>query len=72
MISESNFNMCPAGEISAFIDGELDAAREFEMDLHFADCDACRTELNEQKSFLRHLDASLGVEREIERRIPHD
>lgn len=66
MISESNLSMCPAGEISAYIDGELDTAREFEMDMHFVHCDACRTALNDQKSFLRHLDASLGVEREME------
>lgn len=66
MTNQSNFNLCPAEEISAYIDGELDAARTVEMDMHFAGCEACSHELNEQKHFLRHLDASLGCEREIE------
>ena len=66
MILESNFNLCPTDEISAYIDGELDAAREFELDMHFAGCDICSLELNEQKQFLRHLDASLGREHEME------
>ena len=66
MTLESKFNTCPAEEISAYIDGELDAAREFEMDLHFTGCDLCSRELNEQKHFLRSLDFGLGRDREIE------
>ncbi len=63
---ESNFNACPTDEISAYIDGELDGERETELEGHLAGCDVCSRELNEQKHFLRHLDASLGDEREIE------
>ena len=66
MATVSDFNTCPTEEISAYIDGELDAAREFELDLHLAGCGVCSRELNEQKIFLRSLDASLGCEREIE------
>ncbi len=66
MTFDPNFNTCSTDEISAYIDGELDAAREFEMDLHFAGCDLCSRELNEQKRFLRSLDFGLGPEREIE------
>ena len=66
MATVSDFNTCPTEEISAYIDGELDAAREFELDLHLAGCGVCLRELNEQKIFLRSLDASLGGEREIE------
>lgn len=66
MTLEPNFNTCPADEISAYIDGELDAVLEFEMDLHFAGCEMCSRELNEQKHFLRSLDFGLGHEREIE------
>ncbi len=66
MASESIFNTCPSDEISAYIDGELDAAREMELDLHFAGCDLCSRELNEQKHFLRSLDFGLGHEREID------
>lgn len=63
---ESSFNACPIDEISAYIDGELAAARELEMDLHFAGCEQCSHELNEQKNFLQSLDFSLGREREME------
>ncbi len=66
MMTEFDLNTCPAGEISAYIDGELEPARELDMDRHLAGCDLCLRELNEQKRFLRHLDASLGREREIE------
>ena len=66
MTNQSNFNICPADDISAYIDGELNAARTVEMDMHFAGCERCSIELNEQKNFLRHLDASLGREEEIE------
>ena len=66
MAIESNFNTCPIADISSYIDGEIDLARALEMDTHFAGCDGCARELNEQKLFLRHLDAGLGYEREIE------
>ncbi len=57
---------CPTDEIAAYVDGELGAALEMQMDLHFASCKACSVELNHQKEFLLNLDASLGSEREIE------
>lgn len=57
---------CPTDEIAAYVDGELDAALEMQMDLHFALCKDCSTELNYQKEFLRNLDLSLGYERELE------
>jgi len=57
---------CPTDEIAAYVDGELDAALEMQMDLHFASCKACASELNHQKEFLRNLDLSLACERELE------
>jgi anti-sigma factor RsiW len=57
---------CPTDEIAAYVDGELDAALEMQMDLHFASCRSCTVELNHQKEFLRNLDLSLGYERELE------
>lgn len=58
--------MCPSYEIAAYIDGELDAVREFEIESHFASCQICLSELNQQKQFLRGLDMSLRQERELE------
>lgn len=68
MAIESTFNQlsCSTDEISAYIDGELDLVRELEMDAHFAICEACSLELNQQKQFLRNLDASLRHAPEME------
>ncbi len=57
---------CPSDEIAAYIDGELTLAHELELDSHFADCQVCSNELNQQKLFLRHLDASLKHESDLE------
>ncbi|MEQ1921316.1 MAG: zf-HC2 domain-containing protein [Pyrinomonadaceae bacterium] len=61
---------CPTDEIAAYVDGELDAALEMQMDLHLASCKDCSVELNHQKEFLRNLDLSLGYERELD--LPKD
>lgn len=56
---------CPKDEISAYIDGELTATRELELDLHFAGCVACTRELNLQKQFLCGLNSTLKHEDEL-------
>lgn len=61
---------CPSFEIAAFLDGELDAVREFELSEHFSSCSICSTELNHQKLFLNQLNSRLSVEDEIE--LPKD
>jgi len=61
---------CPSFEIAAFLDGELDGAREFELDSHFSSCNVCSTELNHQKHFLNQLNSRLSSEDEIE--LPKD
>jgi len=57
---------CSSDEISAYIDGELDLVRQIELDAHFAVCQTCSIELNEQKQFLCSLNSSLKQERDIE------
>jgi anti-sigma factor RsiW len=59
-------SVCPTDDIAAYIDGEVDLARELELELHFDTCRICSDELNEQKQFLCHLDASLKNESEME------
>ena len=56
---------CPTDEISAYIDGELNAARERELDLHFGFCPECREELNLQKQFLCGLNSTLKQDAEL-------
>ena len=58
--------VCPSDEIAAYIDGELDPVREFELEGHFVTCGVCTLELNQQKQFLRKLDVSLRNEKEFE------
>ena len=63
-------SVCPADEIAAYIDGELDAAGESEMEVHFAACASCAEELNLQKQFLCSLESSLKGENDLE--LPAD
>lgn len=57
---------CPTTAIAAYVDGELDAVRELELELHLAGCDRCTEELNLQKQFLCSLNSSLMGGDEIE------
>lgn len=63
--SEYQF-VCPAAEISSYLDGELSAESEAALELHLTDCAVCREELNDQKTFLLALSGSLENEPEIE------
>lgn len=63
--SEYQF-VCPLAEISSYLDGELSAESESALEMHLADCGACRNELNDQKTFLLALSGSLENEPEID------
>ncbi len=58
--SEKNKNTnCPREEIVAYIDGELSAADEINLDLHFSNCKICTKELNAQKKVSTTLEILL-------------
>jgi anti-sigma factor RsiW len=57
---------CPRTEIAAYIDGELGAREELDLEMHFACCPTCCEELNEQKKLLCALDFALENKEEIE------
>lgn len=59
MKQQPNNLACPTDEIAAYIEGELNAEHERELDVHFLTCSSCSDELNQQKQFLCELDASL-------------
>ena len=61
---------CPIEEIAAYIDGELDARQEMDLEVHFAACSSCVSELNKQKQFLLGLNMGLAREKELE--LPAD
>lgn len=56
---------CPSIEIAAYIDGELTADAEFELERHFAECGVCSNELNIQKQIINALEGSLGSAPEL-------
>lgn len=57
-------------ELAAYIDGELPAAEELELEMHLAICKNCAEELNEQKKLLQALSYALDGKEEIE--LPAD
>jgi anti-sigma factor RsiW len=61
-----NLSECPSPEISAYIDGELSASGERELELHIAGCSICADDLNLQKTFLNALESSLDDKTTIE------
>jgi anti-sigma factor RsiW len=65
-IESNNKRVCPSPELSAYIEGELSAGDEMELEFHLSQCRICSDDLNFQKSFLNVLDYSLEDEREIE------
>lgn len=67
---ENRDSACPSHEIASYIDGDLDVAREIELDAHFSTCGVCSEELNQQKQFLCTLNSSLRNEKELE--LPTD
>lgn len=67
---EMEKDVCPSFEIAAYLDGELDAPHELELETHFSSCSTCANELNQQKNFLNELNSRLSSESEIE--LPKD
>lgn len=58
-------NSCPSAEIAAYIDGELSASAEMELEKHFTVCGECLKEFNEQKKLLNALDFAFDERSEI-------
>lgn len=65
-----DIEVCPAFEIAAYLDGELNAHRELLLESHFGSCSTCSAELNHQKLFLNQLNSRLSSEDDIE--LPKD
>lgn len=61
---------CPLADIPPYVDGELSAERERELDIHFAVCRICLDELNFQKEFISVLSSGLRTGDELE--LPRD
>lgn len=57
---------CPSAEIGAYLDAELTLGRALELEVHFTECETCRSELNSQKHFLLALNRSLETSNSIE------
>lgn len=60
-------NVCSQrSDIAAYVDGELPAREELELEMHLAVCKDCADELNEQKKLLQALNYALDGDGEIE------
>lgn len=53
----SNRIQCPRHDLSAYLDGELTAVELERLEIHLADCDVCRRDLNLQKGLVRALES---------------
>jgi hypothetical protein len=63
MTSTSETQQCPAEDIAAYLDGELDAEARDSFEAHSTTCDVCAGELLRQRQLLCTLDAAfLGNE----------
>ena len=49
---------CQSDQLAAYLDGELSAADSLVIDEHLPQCAKCRSELAEQRSLLRTIDAT--------------
>jgi anti-sigma factor RsiW len=61
-LAKDNNSACPWPDISAYLDGELSALNELELERHLGGCAVCREDLNLQKSFLNALNSSIEDE----------
>lgn len=59
-------NLCPRTDIAAYLDGELSAPEEMDLELHFTTCKRCATEFSEQKKLLCALDFAFDEKSNIE------
>jgi anti-sigma factor RsiW len=61
-----NTSFCSAEEITAYLDGELDAVSRARLEEHCATCASCQAELETQRRLLRELDFALADEASVE------
>ncbi len=53
--------VCRPEEIGRYLDGELSADHELDLEMHISSCDSCRGELNHQKNLMRVLDDNFDL-----------
>ena len=58
---------CPSIEIAAYLDGELSAEAEADLEDHISKCEICTQDLNDQKQFMLALNGSLNETRAVTR-----
>ncbi len=61
MLMDNGNHRCQGEQISAYLDGELDASADALFEQHLLECRVCKAELNAQRLFMRELDATLTL-----------
>ena len=64
-MAETNYNMCPREDISAYLDGELTSAALEYFEAHVAECSECAGELRSQRQVLCTLEAAFNTSSRI-------
>ena len=70
--AERDASQCRAGEVGAYLDGELDAASALAFDAHLKECRDCAVQLLEQKRLLCLFDTAFGEALKPQFELPRD
>jgi putative zinc finger protein len=67
---EESMSHVDDGALHAFLDGELTPVERARLDAHFAECDACRARLDEERGLMERASRLLGLAQPPERAAP--
>ncbi|MDQ1729177.1 MAG: hypothetical protein QOD33_1302 [Pyrinomonadaceae bacterium] len=59
-------NICPTEDIGAYIEGDLEPARQAALEAHVVHCHSCAAELRAQRLFMCELDSALASPFDLE------
>jgi len=67
---EASMSHVDEGMLHAYLDGELPAEERSAVEVHLAQCEACRARLGEERALVERASALLGAVRPRERPVP--
>ncbi|PYO92024.1 MAG: hypothetical protein DMD62_14310 [Gemmatimonadetes bacterium] len=67
---ETSMSHVAEGVLHAYLDGELPAGERSALEVHVAQCEACRARVNEERALVERASTLLGAVRPLERPAP--